>query len=85
MSNDKLTNIFPPEILPVRSGVYKTQACDPNTGKPINPWWGFSYFDSTDRVWGCAHDTVDSAWKDPDYEFANQYKQWCGLNEEPKA
>lgn len=84
MSNDKLTNIFPPEILPVRSGVYKTQACDPDTGTPLDAW-GFSYFDANDRVWGCRHFDVEQAWRHPDYEFAHQCKQWCGLSEEPKA
>lgn len=78
-----LTAIFPPETLPVRSGVYKTRPIDPDTGKPTFSW-GYSHFDATDRIWGCSHDRVDQAARVPDYEFAHQSKEWRGLTEEAK-
>lgn len=79
----ELTGVFPPDVLPSRSGVYWTQTLDPETNEPAGEW-GFSYFDATDRVWGCAYDDVDSAARGPDYEFASQTKQWLGLTEEVK-
>lgn len=86
MSNQELTPTFPPSVLPVRSGVYETLAADPETLQAIGGFdWGYSYFDATDRVWGCAHDTIDEAWQHPEYEFAHQCKKWRGLTEEPKA
>jgi hypothetical protein len=85
VSKQNTTEIFPPDILPVRSGVYRTQSCDSETGEPLGEPWGFSYFDSADRLWGCVHDRVDDAWRMPEYEFAHQTKQWYGLNEEPKT
>lgn len=80
---DQVTNMFPAETLPVRSGVYKTLAVDED-GEAMGDW-GFSYFDSTDRIWGCAYASVDEAWKQPDYEYAHQQKLWFGLTEEPKV
>lgn len=80
----KLTKIFPPDVLPVRSGVYRTKAVDIETGKSLGSW-GYSYFDTTSKIWGCAHPDVDSAARVPDYEFALQHKMWRGLAEEPKS
>ena len=83
MSNKTLTEIFPAEILPVRSGVYKTLSIDED-GTPQDDW-GYSFFDATDRIWGCTYASVDAAWKQPDYEYAHQQKLWSGLTEEPKV
>lgn len=82
----KLTGIFPPETLPVRSGVYLTTQLDPETGEPTDSGivTGYSYFDLTDRVWGCSHPTVEEAIAHPDYEFAWQHKSWQGLTKEAK-
>ena len=74
----KLTPTFPANILPVRSGVYKTRYVDRDSGKPIGPW-GFSWFDITDRLWGCQSDAIDKAAAHLDYEFASQTKLWRGL------
>ena len=75
-----LTPAFPANILPVRSGVYKTLSIDNETGKLRNP--GYSLFDATDRIWGCTHATIDEAAANPDFEFADQTKMWQGLAEE---
>ena len=83
MINESLTEIFPSEILPARSGVYKTLSLDED-GNPQGDW-GYSFFDATDRVWGCTYATVDEAWQRPDYEFAQQTKTWFGLAEETKV
>lgn len=78
----KLSPVFPANILPVRSGVYYTQAIEEETGKLGDS--GYSYFDATDRIWGCMHPTVDMAAAAPEFEFAGQTKCWYGLAEEPK-
>lgn len=81
----KLTPTFPPEILPVRGGVYFTRELNPETGEPYaGDQFLFSYFDATDRIWGCAAGNRDVAWQEPNYEFASQNKEWIGLAEEPK-
>ncbi len=82
----KLTRVFPPEILPVREGVYLTTQLDPETGEPTCSGivTGYSFFDLTDRVWGCSHKTVKGAIAHPDFEFAWQHKSWQGLAEEPR-
>lgn len=80
----KLTPIFHHTVLPVRSGAYKTLAVDPDSGEPIAGEWGYSWFDATDRIWGCACDTPHEAGLNPEYEFAFQTKIWRGLVEEPK-
>jgi len=80
-----LTPTFPPEILPVRSGVYFTREIDPDTGKAMTEMFVFSYFDATDRIWGCAAFNRDVAWKEPTYEFASQNKEWIGFTEEPQS
>lgn len=77
----KLTPVFPANILPVRSGVYYTQAIDED-GKLGQS--GYSYFDETDRIWGCMHKTPDEAAANPEFEFAGQTKMWYGLAEEPQ-
>lgn len=77
----KLTPVFPANILPVRSGVYSTQEVLHFGGFGAS---GFSFFDSTDRIWGCTHQTVDKALASPEFEFANQTKMWQGVAEEPK-
>jgi hypothetical protein len=77
----KLTPVFPASILPVRSGVYATQQIDEDGN--LGPF-GCSYFDATDRIWGCTHRTVDEAAANPEFEFAVQTKMWQGLAEEPK-
>ncbi|MBU3577537.1 hypothetical protein [Polynucleobacter sp. UK-Kesae-W10] len=79
-----LTPTFPPDILPVRSGVYFTRELDLDTGERLGEMFMFSYFDATDRIWGCAAGNRESAWKEPGYEFASQNKEWIGLAEEPK-
>ena len=72
-----LTDIFPPETLPVRSGLYLTRTVyeDGST----DPFWQFSHFDATDRIWGCGHLSTYAAAEAPDYEFASQSKQWRGV------
>lgn len=77
----KLTPIFPANVLPVRSGVYKTLSVD-EEGVPDGRAWGFSYFDATDRIWGCVSDNVVEAGIHRDHEFAHQLKQWQGVLEE---
>lgn len=77
----KLSPVFPPNILPVRSGVYYTQEVDSETG--YYGKGGYSYFDSTDRIWGCMHKTPAQAAMHPEFEFAGQTKCWYGLAEEP--
>ena len=77
------TPIFPPDVLPVRSGVYFTQSVDED-GKAFGSW-GFSYFDATDRIWGCSHEFVEAAAAYPEFEFAIQTKRWRGLSEESKS
>lgn len=76
------TDIFPPDILPARSGVYLTRGVNPEDG--VKTPWAYSYFDATDRIWGCAHETIEMAARSPEYEFAWQTKEWRGLAEEPK-
>ena len=83
MSAKHLTPVFPPETLPVRAGAYLTRSLDTVTGKVLSGW-GYSYFDATDRIWGCTHERVDQALRVPDYEFAHQHKEWRGLTEEFK-
>ncbi len=77
----KLTPTFPHDVLPVRSGVYRTRSVDPEDGKPIGPW-GYSWFDATDRIWGCAEHGPIMAAQNPEYEFAYQTKIWRGLVKE---
>jgi hypothetical protein len=84
MTNAKTTEMSPPNVLPTSSGVYKTRTLDPETGEPIGEH-GYSYFDLTDRIWGCTSTTPEEAFKSPDFEFAAQTKEWCGLDEEPSA
>jgi len=78
----KLTPTFPANILPVRSGVYSTVTVDSETGKLRNS--GYSFFDATDKIWGCTHLTIQEAVANPEFEFAEQTKMWQGLAEEPK-
>lgn len=80
----KQTPIFPPSVLPVRSGVYATQNIDPEDGLPKDGW-AYSWFDLTDCVWGCSAPTPEEAFANPDYEFAWQTKQWRGLTQEAKS
>lgn len=81
----KLTREFPPEILPVREGVYLTKQIDSFTGKVISNDTEYSLFDVTSKIWGCGHPTPEAAAAAPDFEFAWQYKSWQGLAEEPKS
>lgn len=83
MDESNLTPVFPPNVLPVRDGVYKTQAINVDTGKTDDSWW-YSHYDSSLRIWGCAHFTPERAQSYPEYEFANQNKQWRGLAVEPR-
>jgi hypothetical protein len=83
-SHSPLTPTFPPEILPVRSGLYFTREISLETGKPESERFLFSYFDATDRIWGCAGFSAHTAITEPSYEFASQNKEWIGLAEEPK-
>jgi hypothetical protein len=80
-----LTPEFPPEILPVREGVYLTKQIDTLTGTVVSKQTEYSLFDVTSKIWGCGHATPEEAAKKPDYEFAWQYKSWQGLAEEPKS
>lgn len=79
----KLSPVFPANILPVRSGVYYTQEVDEETG--YYGQGGYSYFDATDRIWGCTHKTPSEAAANPEFEFAGQTKTWYGLAEEPNS
>ena len=85
LPNSPLTPTFPPEILPVRSGLYFTREIDPETGARSEEMFLFSHFDATDRIWGCSAMNRETAIKEPAYEFASQNKEWIGLAEEPKA
>lgn len=76
-----LTLTFPEDILPTRRGVYQTRVM---VGSKPSPWQ-YSFFDETDRIWGCAHDTPEMAEEFPEFEFAVQQKQWRGLAEDPVA
>lgn len=78
----KLTEVFPASTLPVRSGIYRTWQVDPE-GVIIDHSGGYSYFDATDKIWGCSHLTVDEAAAKPEFEFAWQQKNWQGVAEEP--
>lgn len=78
----KLSPVFPANILPVRSGVYYTQSVDVEDGTLGAS--GYSYFDATDRIWGCIQPTPQKAAAHPEFEFAGQSKMWYGLAEEPK-
>lgn len=80
----KLTPEFPPEILPVREGVYLTRQVDTEDGSVITKP-EYSLFDATNKIWGCGHETPVGAASNPDFEFAWQTKSWQGLAEEPKA
>lgn len=82
--NAPLTPTFPPEILPVRSGLYFTRELNIETGAPESELFVFSYFDATDRIWGCGSGHAQTAINEPGYEFASQNKEWIGLAEEPK-
>lgn len=77
-------HINPPSILPERQGVYRTRLVDPETDQPEGDW-GYSYFDTTDRIWGCQSANRDTAFGERDFEFATQVKQWCKLDEDPTA
>lgn len=80
-----LTPVFPPEILPVREGVYLTTQVDNETGQPMANTKGYSLFDTTSKIWGCNYPTPEEAAKQPEFEFAWQLKSWQGLAEEPAA
>lgn len=80
-----LTPVFPPEILPVREGVYLTTQVDNETGQPMANTKGYSLFDTTSKIWGCNYPTPEEAAKRPEFEFAWQLKSWQGLAEEPAA
>lgn len=72
------TKIFPPDVLPTRSGAYRTCTVDLETGEEAEVW-GFSYFDLTDRIWGCTQNNIEDAVTFPEYEFAHQHKKWAEL------
>jgi hypothetical protein len=73
--------IFPPSELPQSKGVYRTCTVDVETGEESEVW-GYSFFDATDRIWGCTHTTIEDAVEAPDFEFANQNKRWSELSEQ---
>ena len=79
------TPTFPPEIRPVKRGVYITRNIDPETGVCENNRWMYSFYDNTDKIWGCGALTPEQATSHPDFEFAEQNKEWRGLAEEPKS
>lgn len=81
MNTPELTPVFPPDVQPVRKGVYKTRVLDTENGQPLTGW-AYSLFDTTDKIWGCGHDTVENALAAPDFEFAQQNKEWQGLTKE---
>lgn len=83
MDESNLTPVFPPNVLPVRDGVYLTQVLDVDSGKPDSSWL-YSRYDSALRIWGCSYLTPGMAQSNPDYEFAQQNKQWRGLAAEPR-
>lgn len=80
----KLTPEFPPQILPVRGGVYRTRQIDTEDDSVITKRTEYSLFDATSKIWGCGHKTPAAAASNPDFEFAWQNKSWQGLAEEPK-
>lgn len=75
---------FPPDVLPTRNGAYRTCAIDLETGEE-SELWGFSYFDTTDRIWGCTQASIEEAVKFPEYEFAHQHKRWAELQKDDVA
>lgn len=78
----KHTKVFPPDILPVRAGVYLTTQIDLETGEPLRNTKGYSLFDTTSNIWGCNYPTVAEAAAKPEFEFAWQHKSWQGLTKE---
>ena len=79
------TETFPPDVLPVHRGVYLTRPVDPETKVCGRDRWLYSFYDSTDKIWGCEAWTPEDATAHPEFEFADQSKEWRGLAEEPAA
>ena len=67
--DDQLTDWFPPEVKPVRAGVYYCGAL------------GYAHWNGT--RWGAWQDTPLLARKFPDYENSVQDKWWRALNFNP--
>jgi hypothetical protein len=80
----QITPVFPPETHPVRRGVYMTREVDVETGEPTHEGWFYSFYDSTDKIWGCSNFSPELATDKPEFEFASQHKEWRGLAQEPK-
>lgn len=65
------------ESRPTQSGVYATREVDVETGEPIpGSTWLYSFFDLTDRIWGCSHPDPQMAIAWPEFEYASQSKEW---------
>lgn len=61
------------ETRPEKAGVYRTLS------EGVE---GFSWYDATDKIWGCTQPTIELAVKSPEYEFANQYSKLWSENDQ---
>jgi hypothetical protein len=66
----KMTDWFPPQVMPVHIGVY-----------PVKYFgdFGYAYFDG--KRWGWAVPSPAQALKEKNTKGAGQDKQWCGFKE----
>jgi len=71
----KLTPWFPPDVKPVRSGVYERQMPD--------GWGKYSYWNAKEKWWGAWGWTIEIATKNAKYQSSLQYQRWRGLAEKP--
>lgn len=75
----KLTPWFPPEVKPVRPGVYQTQDKDLPGDTYYNLWDGVSWF------YGFGELAERDTWRDESWpDSADSLKHWRGLAEQPK-
>lgn len=73
----KLTPWFPPQVTPVRVGVYQACIPYPHPEDPVE----FAYWDGA--RWGWLHNTVKQAARYKRTAHAIQLKCWRGLAEKP--
>ncbi|WP_334021343.1 hypothetical protein [Burkholderia orbicola] len=83
ITDDMLTEWFPPEVKPIHVGVY--QACmevftDRFGTSHIE--YGFAKWDG--QRWGAMHTDIKSAAELIPWHAASQSKSWRGLNKEPQ-
>lgn len=80
ITDDMLTGWFPPEVKPVRPGIYLVKKF------PNMDWLYWRYWDGA--IWKTG---IDSSCAAPDMRIASRYStakiqdvQWRGLNKEPQ-